>query len=50
MSANGRFLAYVSNARGGAGLTDVYLYDVNREKRRLPAGDETRKAWTFSRR
>jgi Tol biopolymer transport system component len=27
LSADGRWLAYVSNARGGAGLTDVYLYD-----------------------
>lgn len=27
LSADGRFLAFVSNRRGGAGLTDVYLYD-----------------------
>jgi Tol biopolymer transport system component len=35
LSANGRFLAYASNARGGVGLTDVYLYDVQ-EKKVLP--------------
>jgi Tol biopolymer transport system component len=29
LSADGRFLAYVSNAKGGVGLTDVYLYDLN---------------------
>jgi len=28
LSAGGRFLAYASNARGGAGLTDIYLYDL----------------------
>jgi dipeptidyl aminopeptidase/acylaminoacyl peptidase len=27
LSADGRFLAFVSNRRGGVGLTDVYLYD-----------------------
>jgi Tol biopolymer transport system component len=32
MSADGRFLAYVSNEKGGVGLTDVYLYDVNEKK------------------
>jgi Tol biopolymer transport system component len=35
LSADGRFLAYVSNAKGGAGLTDVYLYDL-KEKKVLP--------------
>lgn len=28
LSADGRFLAYASNAKGGVGLTDIYLYDV----------------------
>ena len=28
LSADGRFIAYASNARGGVGMTDVYLYDV----------------------
>jgi Tol biopolymer transport system component len=28
LSADGRFLAYASNARGGVGLTDIYLYDL----------------------
>jgi Tol biopolymer transport system component len=28
ISGDGRFLACASNARGGVGLTDVYLYDV----------------------
>ncbi len=28
LSGDGRFLAYASNARGGVGMTDVYLYDV----------------------
>jgi Tol biopolymer transport system component len=27
LSGNGRWLAFASNRRGGAGLTDVYLYD-----------------------
>jgi dipeptidyl aminopeptidase/acylaminoacyl peptidase len=28
LSADGRFLAFASNAKGGVGLTDTYLYDV----------------------
>ncbi|MBI2804248.1 MAG: PD40 domain-containing protein [Planctomycetes bacterium] len=28
LSADGRFLAFASNARGGAGRTDIYLYDL----------------------
>lgn len=28
LSADGRVLAYASNARGGVGATDVYLYDL----------------------
>src|SRR5262249_17521747 len=32
LSGDGRFLAYVSNAPGGAGLTDVYLYDRQEQK------------------
>jgi dipeptidyl aminopeptidase/acylaminoacyl peptidase len=35
LSADGRWLAYVSNARGGVGVTDVYLYDL-REKKVVP--------------
>lgn len=27
LSGDGRFLAFTSNRRGGAGLTDIYLYD-----------------------
>ena len=27
LSADGRWLAFVSNRKGGAGLTDIYLYD-----------------------
>ncbi len=29
ISGDGRFLAYVSNARGGVGLTDIYLCDLH---------------------
>jgi Tol biopolymer transport system component len=32
LSADGRFLAYASNAKGGVGLTDVYLYDLKEKK------------------
>jgi Tol biopolymer transport system component len=32
ISADGRFLAYASNARNGVGMTDVYLYDVKEKK------------------
>lgn len=32
LSADGRFLAYASNARGGVGMTDIYLYDVKAKK------------------
>src|SRR5262245_32438643 len=32
LSADGRFLAFTSNAPGGAGLTDIYLYDRKEEK------------------
>ncbi len=32
LSADGHFLAYVANARGGVGLTDVYLYDLKEKK------------------
>lgn len=32
LSADGRFLAYASNARGGVGMTDIYLYDVKGKK------------------
>jgi Tol biopolymer transport system component len=32
LSADGRILAYASNAKGGVGLTDVYLYDVQEKK------------------
>ena len=28
LSADGRFLAYASNVKGGVGLTDIYMYDV----------------------
>jgi Tol biopolymer transport system component len=34
-SADGRYLAYASNAKNGVGLTDVFLYDLT-EKRVLP--------------
>jgi hypothetical protein len=32
LSADGRWLAYVSNARGGVGLTDIYIYDLREKK------------------
>ena len=32
LSADGRFLAYATNAKGGKGLTDVYLYDCKEKK------------------
>jgi Tol biopolymer transport system component len=32
ISGDGRYLAYVSNARGGAGLTNIYLYDLKEKK------------------
>lgn len=32
LSGDGRYLAYASNAKGGVGLTDIYLYDVNEKK------------------
>jgi Tol biopolymer transport system component len=32
LSADGRYLAYASNAKGGVGLTDVYLYDLKEKK------------------
>jgi Tol biopolymer transport system component len=32
LSGDGRFLAYTSNAKGGAGLTDIYLYDLKDKK------------------
>lgn len=32
LSGDGRILAYVSNAPGGAGLTDIYLYDRSEKK------------------
>jgi Tol biopolymer transport system component len=32
LSADGRWLAYTSNAPGGAGLTDIYLYDRTERK------------------
>ena len=32
LSGDGRLIAYVSNAKGGAGMTDIYLYDVNDKK------------------
>jgi len=32
LSGDGRFLAYTSNARGGVGLTDIYLYDRQENK------------------
>ena len=32
LSGDGRFLAYASNARGGVGLTDIYLYDLTAKK------------------
>src|SRR5262249_18265462 len=32
LSSDGRLLAYTSNARGGVGLLDVYLYDVAGKK------------------
>jgi Tol biopolymer transport system component len=32
LSGDGRFLAYASNARGGVGLTDIYLYDRQESK------------------
>ncbi|MCI0461210.1 MAG: hypothetical protein L0Z62_30045 [Gemmataceae bacterium] len=31
-SADGRFLAFTSNAKGGAGLSDIYLYDVKEDR------------------
>jgi Tol biopolymer transport system component len=31
-SGDGRFLAYASNAKGGAGLTDIHLYDLAQSK------------------
>jgi Tol biopolymer transport system component len=31
-SADGQSLTYASNARGGVGLTDVYIYDVKEQK------------------
>jgi Tol biopolymer transport system component len=33
LSGDGRFLAYASNAKGGVGLTDVYMYDLGAMKR-----------------
>jgi len=32
LSGDGRFLAFTSNRKGGAGLTDVYLYDRRESK------------------
>lgn len=32
LSGDGRFVAFVSNRRGGAGLTDLYLYDRRESK------------------
>jgi Tol biopolymer transport system component len=32
LSADGRWLAFASNARGGAGRTDIYLYDRKKSK------------------
>jgi Tol biopolymer transport system component len=32
LSGDGRWLAFASNARGGVGLTDVYLYDLKEMK------------------
>jgi Tol biopolymer transport system component len=32
LSADGRFLAYASNAKGGVGLTDIYLYDLKEKQ------------------
>ena len=32
LSGDGRFLAFVSNRKGGAGLTDIYLYDRQQSK------------------
>lgn len=32
LSGDGRYLAYASNQPGGAGMTDVYLYDVKARK------------------
>jgi dipeptidyl aminopeptidase/acylaminoacyl peptidase len=38
LSGDGRWLAYATNAKGGVGLTDVWLYDVQaRQVRTLPA-------------
>jgi len=33
LSADGRFLAFASNAKGGVGLTDIYLYDLSAKMR-----------------
>ena len=35
LSGDGRFLAFASNRKGGAGLTDIYLYD-RKESKNLP--------------
>jgi Tol biopolymer transport system component len=32
LSADGRFLAYTTNAKGGKGLTDIYLFDRKEKK------------------
>jgi Tol biopolymer transport system component len=32
LSADGRFLAYVSHGRGGVGLTDVWMYDLKKKQ------------------
>lgn len=32
LSADGRFLAYVAHGRGGVGLTDVWMYDLEKKQ------------------
>jgi Tol biopolymer transport system component len=38
LSGDGRFLAFASNRKGGAGLTDLYLYD-RKESKLVPVPD-----------
>ncbi|MSQ96287.1 MAG: hypothetical protein EXR98_17280 [Gemmataceae bacterium] len=46
ISADGHFLAYVSNAKGGVGLTDIYLYDL-KEKTTIALPEMNSKSTDF---